>query len=118
MITDVRSHALQVDDLAGPEQMPCLVINRPDWYRREDFRVWFRAGIKGRHMAHWSDDPASEYADAFITFDGKPDQSGAGWDGSDVGGTPDLPDDIYRALGRLILASHRTYGVIWLKNVY
>ncbi len=117
MISDTQLHLPTLAAPSACEERPCLVINRPDWYRRDDFRIWFQAGVTQRHTAHWADNPASEYADVFMTFDGRPDAEGRGWDGSDTGSTPDLPDDIYRILGRIIRASGHTYGVIWLQNL-
>ena len=116
----------------------CLVLEAGAWFARDDFQAWARRN----GVATWGDRgpvgpggaaaaaARGEYdcADIFTNFDGVRvlADGSVTWEGSDVadhGGAAAadvvgrLPVDIYRAIGRVLLASGARHGVLWLQPI-
>lgn len=91
----------------------CLRLDAPEWYQREDFRVWLHGmadGQQGRRPASWlptgTPIEIDEWADVFITIDGE--------EGSDA---ESLPADIWAEIVRLAREHSISDGIVWISNI-
>ena len=85
--------------------IPCLRINAPEWYQREDFRAWLNGA--GRATWHTRGELPSEYSDVFITFD-----HGEGSDYDVL-----MPEDIWQEISAAAAANRLEDGLVWISNV-
>lgn len=96
------------------EDVPCIRIDCPDWYKRADFCRWLNGETPsqlvqdGGRLATWhkKGEEPNEYGDVFMTFDYG--------EGSDSVG---VPDDIWEVISKTCEKAGADYAVIWLVNV-
>jgi hypothetical protein len=93
------------------EHLPCLQINAPEWYQREDFLRYIQQGLNQQHpglgVATWHRGPqASEFSDLFLWFEDG--------DGSDFGL---MPEDIWQELCRICQEADFNGGIVWITNL-
>ncbi|NLX98611.1 MAG: hypothetical protein GXY83_20830 [Rhodopirellula sp.] len=90
---------------------PCLQINAPEWYRREDFMQYLQTALRqpcpGLGGATWHrGDRPSEFSDLFLWFsDG---------DGSDRGL---MPEDIWKRIEAICDKEEFNDGLLWITNL-
>ena len=100
--------AAQPDDV---ETYPCIKINVPQWYEREDFQKWLNdraAGIRTDiRLATWHQyDEPGEYSDIFVTYDHD--------EGSDL---EEMPKGCWEDLCRVCKERGIKHAVLWLTNL-
>jgi hypothetical protein len=91
------------------EAVPCLRIDAPEWFAREDFADFVRGDRPaqgGAPPATWhdpDDDEMTEMSDVFVLFD-----HGVGSDADAI------PDDIWEQIVRICTDQGVAYGVLWI----
>jgi hypothetical protein len=89
-----------------------FVVNRPDWFRREDFLCWM--AMECRATINYSNHrEPDEWTEAITAID--PSLSGEGWDqpnGRTHPLVPQLPEDIWAELVEAVRAEIGARGVM------
>lgn len=108
----------------GDTSYRCLRINAPDWFARDDFRLWLAGRLPSPHAepgtdppafsarpATWHEDgsPPTEYSDTFVTVD-------LG-DGADEGSNSDMPPEVWCELCEICQAAGFARGLVWIVNI-
>jgi hypothetical protein len=94
-------------------QLPCLRIDCPEWYEREDFIQWLQAGV-GKGLATWHvAGEVGDMSDVFLVYDNGECGDLFGFQGSDV----QFPDDLWAEVRRRCDEAGVEYGLVWLTNV-
>ncbi len=106
----IKMDADKAVQLGDVEVYPCLQVNVPQWYEREDFQKWLNDFVNphaGRRHATWHVfGEVGEGSDIFVTYDQN--------EGSDY---EEMPKDCWEDLCRVCKERGVKYAVLWLTNL-
>jgi hypothetical protein len=90
------------------EKLDAIRINRPAWFKREDFQNWLndRNGPNFPATWHRPQHPVGEYSDVFVVYDNG--------EGSDC---ESIPDDLWGEICKACRAEGVTHGIVWITNL-
>jgi hypothetical protein len=91
------------------DRMPCIKINAPEWFDREDFKAFLNLREEsGRTTAtwHWQGAEPGEFSDVFFSYD---HGEGSDWEV--------IPPDIWARICEIVNNERVVYALIWLTNL-
>lgn len=85
---------------------PCLQLNVPHWYIREDFQEWLVKNTKNKQLATWHHaEVPNEYSDIFVTYD------------NGDGSNDDMPIWYWDEICFVCEQRGLEFALIWLSNL-
>jgi hypothetical protein len=90
--------------------MRVVTINAPDWYERDDFRLFLNSSCVATW--HTQGEIPHEFSDVFVTYD-----RGDGSNAPEIEDPSVLPDDIWEAICQKMTELGVDYAIVWIRNL-